>query len=373
MALPPFVIAETEPASSDFISAFPTNEQNNRDVIESWLLAISTNQGVLRADAMPSTFENSLVLSALDTDDDVEIVFKDEAGVVQSRFIWDESADTVSIIMYQDDGTTARSTLTLAGDTAASLQFNGSEVIRANSALATAIVGTGALDAGSITSGFGSIDIGTDSLTAGAGSFTTGTFSSTLGVTGVLSALASLELGHASDTTLSRGAAGFLAVEGKAVPSPASQAEGDILYRGASQWSRLAKGTASQVLYGGDAPSWGGAPALTKSYQSSQQAISDGGTFTLAHGMGVVPKLITAHYVCTVANNGWSVGDLMDNTAVAYAPSSGGGSWGPIFAKDATNIVVRMGSAGFLVGNKTTGAIGAGNNSQWEIVITAFA
>jgi hypothetical protein len=41
-----------------------------------------------------------------------------------------------------------------------------------------------------------------------------GTVGGTLGVTGVLSALSTLELGHASDTTLSRAAAGVLAVEG---------------------------------------------------------------------------------------------------------------------------------------------------------------
>ena len=40
------------------------------------------------------------------------------------------------------------------------------------------------------------------------------TFSGTLGVTGVISAASTLELGHASDTTLSRGSAGRLQVEG---------------------------------------------------------------------------------------------------------------------------------------------------------------
>lgn len=57
-----------------------------------------------------------------------------------------------------------------------------------------------------------------------------------------------IELGHASDTTLSRSAAGVLAVEGNLVPSPASQAQGDVLYRGASGWERLAAGTSGQFL-----------------------------------------------------------------------------------------------------------------------------
>lgn len=72
----------------------------------------------------------------------------------------------------------------------------------------------------------------------------------------------SINLGHASDTTLSRGAAGFLAVEGKRVPSPASQASGDLLYRGGTEWERLEKGTAGQVLTmnsGATAPEWAAA------------------------------------------------------------------------------------------------------------------
>ena len=68
-----------------------------------------------------------------------------------------------------------------------------------------------------------------------------------------------LNVGDASDTTVTRGAAGFLAVEGNRVPSPASQAAGDILYRDTNEWARLAKGTTLQALRmnsGATAPEW---------------------------------------------------------------------------------------------------------------------
>jgi hypothetical protein len=86
-----------------------------------------------------------------------------------------------------------------------------------------------------------------------------------------------IELGAAADTTISRGAGGFIAVEGNRVPSPASQASGDILYRGATEWERLAKGTASQVLTmnaGATAPEWATAAA------SNAQIFSSSGTWT---------------------------------------------------------------------------------------------
>jgi hypothetical protein len=58
----------------------------------------------------------------------------------------------------------------------------------------------------------------------------------------------SIELGASTDTTLTRSAAGVMAVEGNVVPSPSSQAQYDMLVRGASSWSRLAIGTAGQLL-----------------------------------------------------------------------------------------------------------------------------
>ncbi|NBU73190.1 MAG: hypothetical protein EBS53_17410, partial [Bacteroidetes bacterium] len=48
------------------------------------------------------------------------------------------------------------------------------------------------------------------------------TIGGTLGVTGVVSAASTIELGHASDTTLARGAAGRLTVEGVNVPTISS-------------------------------------------------------------------------------------------------------------------------------------------------------
>jgi hypothetical protein len=68
-----------------------------------------------------------------------------------------------------------------------------------------------------------------------------------------------VELGHATDTTLTRSAAGVLAVESNLVPSPASQAHGDVLFRGASNWERLAAGTSGRFLKtqgAGAAPVW---------------------------------------------------------------------------------------------------------------------
>lgn len=68
-----------------------------------------------------------------------------------------------------------------------------------------------------------------------------------------------INLGHATDTTLTRAAAGEMAVEGNQVPSPGSVAQGDVLYYNGSTWARLGAGTSGQFLKtngAGANPAW---------------------------------------------------------------------------------------------------------------------
>ena len=150
-----------------------------------------------------------------------------------------------------------------------------------------------------------------------------------------------IELGAATDTTISRGAAGFIAVEGNRVPSPASQASGDLLYRGATEWARLAKGTAAQVLTmnaGATAPEWattaGGITLLTP------QATTSGTTkdFTIPAGAKRV----------TVMLNGVS---LNDNSDVGIQLGDSGGIETTGYTSNVTDLT---NSASVIVNTETT-------------------
>jgi len=89
------------------------------------------------------------------------------------------TADTIAIGSALD-------TVTLTGGSGSSIVWNGvtisaaelalldghdAALVDTNDAVATAIIGTGALNAGSITSGFGAIDVGADSITTTGSSF----------------------------------------------------------------------------------------------------------------------------------------------------------------------------------------------------------
>jgi hypothetical protein len=165
---------------------------------------------------------------------------------------------------------------------AVTLDPNGVEEINGSSTSATVANGSSAIVACSGTAWF-TIAVGAGDVTqTGTQTLTNKTLTTPTLTTPLVNS--GLELGHASDTTLSRGAAGFMAVEGNRVPSPASQATGDIIYRGATEWERLAKGTAGQVLKmnsGATAPEWaGGIGAPDVVLEDQKAAASHGGTFT---------------------------------------------------------------------------------------------
>lgn len=111
-------------------------------------------------------------------------------------------------------------------------------------------------------------------------------------------------------------------------------------------------------------------PALTKSFVSSAQTITAAGLLTLAHGLGVVPKLIRTSLVCQTGEFGWSAAD----EALVDIVSCDGTRQSAIYW-DATNVYIRQSLDASLctVANKTTGAVSAITNANWKLVVRAFA
>lgn len=111
--------------------------------------------------------------------------------------------------------------------------------------------------------------------------------------------------------------------------------------------------------------------AGTRGWTSAAQAITSGGTLTLAHGLGAVPRSVGFHLACTTAEFGYSVGDAVH---IFGTHSSGGTvSRGVAIRKTSTQIIARFGSnaAAFWGLNATTGDQEAFTNANWQIVFHA--
>lgn len=105
-------------------------------------------------------------------------------------------------------------------------------------------------------------------------------------------------------------------------------------------------------------------------FQSSNQTGTAGGLITVAHGLGVEPTDISLDLYCSVANNGFSIGDVLKNVDISFA---GGGSQ-PISAIwcDDSNIYIRTQSTAWgASAHKTTAVSFFAFMTDWKLIIKA--
>jgi hypothetical protein len=118
---------------------------------------------------------------------------------------------------------------------------------------------------------------------------------------------------------------------------------GDILYiTGPDTLARLPKGTAGQALVvnaAETAPEW--VSTFSKSYESAQTTVALNTLYTFAHGLGGVPKLVQAYFVCTAAINGYAVGDYLP---ILHGTENYNSNVSPAIVMNATQIKVRIAS-----------------------------
>jgi len=148
-----------------------------------------------------------------------------------------------------------------------------------------------------------------------------------------------------------------------------------ILGNGTSTPNFVAPGTSGNVLTS-NGTTWTSSSSpgvFTVSYTSPDQTITSAGTLTLAHGMGVVPKFITAQLICQTGEFGFTAGDVVG----IYLTSSGVGSssQGAAIVSDTTNLNVRFSSNGsvYSVEDFTNGNNANLTNGNWKVRFQAFA
>lgn len=114
-------------------------------------------------------------------------------------------------------------------------------------------------------------------------------------------------------------------------------------------------------------------PLITEGFVSSQQAITSGGILNISHGLGVVPFIVQAELVCVVAEDGYSVGQVMPINP-SHGDDGSNGS-GMSIVKTSTQLQIKYGalSTVFVMVNRSTGNRAALQNGNFRLVLRAFA
>ena len=95
----------------------------------------------------------------------------------------------------------------------------------------------------------------------------------------------------------------------------------------------------------------------TDIFVSTDQTITLAGALTLAHGLGVAPRITLTQMVCQTAELGYSVGDVLVHGATHNIAS---------IVPDATNLNVRYNSVVWSVVHKTTGVLTSITAANWK-------
>jgi hypothetical protein len=112
--------------------------------------------------------------------------------------------------------------------------------------------------------------------------------------------------------------------------------------------------------------------AITKYAQTADQTITLAGGLTIAHGLGVAPKVVLGFIKCTVAELGYSVGDIIPMSLGTSLDNAAGR--GATVTWDATNLNVRFGSGAFTIINKSNGALASPSlTTAWVFILRVLA
>lgn len=186
---------------------------------------------------------------------------------------------------------------------------------------------------------------------------------------------AAIELGAATDTTLARVSAGVISVEGNHVPSPASQAQGDVLYHNGTTWARLAAGTSGYFLKTngtGANPAWAAGGSMTllgtitttsgssaslgsltltgyKQVQLVLQGVNTGGSTTYLIGTSTSDD-VSIGSASNLSNHGIVIIDLTNGSFAACFNASGTGGDTTITTAS-TTISIAPASGSFTAGS----------------------
>ena len=110
---------------------------------------------------------------------------------------------------------------------------------------------------------------------------------------------------------------------------------------------------------------------IQKEYTSTHQTVTSGGTLTLTHGLGAVPKFLFAWLVCQSNENGYTAGEVVAVNIAQHWDS--GGARGVAVKMTSTQLLVKFRSIGVNAINWSTGNNANFADANWKIYFYAAA
>jgi hypothetical protein len=110
--------------------------------------------------------------------------------------------------------------------------------------------------------------------------------------------------------------------------------------------------------------------AFTKSFSSGEQAITLGGVLTIAHGLGALPFGASAWLKCVTNEAGHTAGEIVKWEA--GWENDGTNPRGLDIRTDATNIIVRFGTANINGIDASSGALFTLTPANWHLIMRAW-
>ena len=124
------------------------------------------------------------------------------------------------------------------------------------------------------------------------------------------------------------------------------------------------------IDYGGLNPQLNCYPFCYNTFSiSNEQTISLNTPIYFNHNLGIIPNIINVKFKCLVANNGYSVGDYIDN--IYMVDSTGTTSIKDVILSTVTSIKLWPGntSSTLYVKNKNSGILGTVSNGNWSAIV----
>ena len=114
---------------------------------------------------------------------------------------------------------------------------------------------------------------------------------------------------------------------------------------------------------------------INKYFESAQQDLTVQTTVTVAHGLGAVPKMVSAYAVCVTATAGFNVGDRIElppTQSTGYTTGNGT-SCGLSIKFDGTSLVASIAIGGVYVIRPDNYASTNIANANFKLVLKAAA